>query len=121
VHRNSDGPGLVGNGPGDGLTDPPGGVGAEFVPPAVFELVHRLHQPDVALLNEIQKLEAAVGVLLGDADHQPEVGPNQFTLGEFGPHPTFIDAGHDPFEVAVVGLEIVFFFNQLIGTDFMWL
>ena len=27
VHRDADGAGLVGDGPGDGLTDPPGGVG----------------------------------------------------------------------------------------------
>src|SRR5918992_1933368 len=30
VHRDADGAGLVGDGPGDGLADPPGGVGGEL-------------------------------------------------------------------------------------------
>ena len=84
MHRNADGPGLVGNGPGNGLADPPGGIGAELVAPLVFELVNRLHQPDVPLLNQVQKLQAAVGVLFGNADHQPEVGPDQFIFRPFG-------------------------------------
>src|SRR5947209_8720584 len=29
VHRNADGAGLIGDGPGDGLSNPPGGIGAE--------------------------------------------------------------------------------------------
>ncbi|MPN25063.1 hypothetical protein SDC9_172470 [bioreactor metagenome] len=30
MHRDADGAGLVRDGPGDGLTNPPGGVGGEF-------------------------------------------------------------------------------------------
>src|SRR5947209_15588053 len=41
VHRDADGPGLVGDGAGDGLADPPGGVGAELVALAVVELLDR--------------------------------------------------------------------------------
>ena len=33
------------------------------------------------LLNEIQELQSAVGVALGDTDHQSEIGLNQFLLG----------------------------------------
>ena len=44
VHRDADGAGLVGDGPGDGLADPPGGVGAELVTLAVVELLHRADQ-----------------------------------------------------------------------------
>src|SRR6266496_5753054 len=43
VDRDADGAGLVGDGAGDGLADPPGGVGRELVPALVLELVHRLH------------------------------------------------------------------------------
>jgi hypothetical protein len=81
VDRDADGPRLVGDGAGDGLADPPGGVGRELVPTAVLELVHRLHQADVALLDQVQELKPAVGVLLGDGDHQPEVGLDQLLLG----------------------------------------
>src|SRR5660398_112731 len=49
--------------------------------PAILELVHRLHQADIPLLDEIQELEAPVGVLLRDRDHQPEVRLDQLPLG----------------------------------------
>jgi hypothetical protein len=64
-----DGPGLIGDGAGDGLSDPPGSVGAEFIATAILKFIHRLHEPDIALLDEIEKLQAAVGIFLGDAHH----------------------------------------------------
>jgi hypothetical protein len=86
VHRDADGAGLVGDGAGDGLANPPGGVGGELVAAAVLELVDRLHQADVALLNEVEELQAAVGVLLGDGDDQAQVGLDQLALGLLGVH-----------------------------------
>src|SRR3989475_520219 len=80
VHRDPDGPGLIGDGAGDGLADPPRRVGAELVAPLVLELVHGLHQTDVPLLDQVQELQPAVGVLLGDADHEPQVGLDQLGL-----------------------------------------
>ena len=55
VDRDADGAGLVGDGAGDGLADPPGGVGAELVAAAVLVLVDRPHQAGVALLDEVQE------------------------------------------------------------------
>jgi hypothetical protein len=81
VHRDADGAGLVGDGPGDGLANPPGRVGAEFVAALVLELVHRFHQADVAFLDQVEEGHAAVGVFLADADHQAQVGFDQFHLG----------------------------------------
>src|ERR1019366_2264742 len=59
VHREADGARLVGNGSGDGLANPPGGVGGKLVAAAVVELVHSLHQADVALLDQVQELQPA--------------------------------------------------------------
>ena len=84
VHRDADGAGLVGDGAGDGLANPPGGVGRKLVAAAPLELVHGLHQADVAFLNQIEELQAAVGVFLGDGNHQAEVGLDQFFLGLLG-------------------------------------
>ena len=81
VHRHADGPGLVGDRARDGLADPPGRVGRELEAAAVLELLHRLHQPDVAFLDQVEELHAAVGVLLGDGDHQAQVGLDHFLLG----------------------------------------
>src|SRR3984885_2802198 len=74
VHRDTDGAGLVGDGAGDGLTDPPGGIGREFVTATVLELVDGLHEADITLLDEVEELEAAVGVLLRDRDDESKVG-----------------------------------------------
>src|SRR5271166_2701912 len=80
VHRNADRARLIGDRAGDRLPDPPCGVGRELVAAAVFELVHRLHEPDVPLLDEIEELKAAVRVLLGDRDDEPEVRLDHFLL-----------------------------------------
>jgi hypothetical protein len=80
VHRDADGARLVGDRAGDGLADPPRGVGRELVAAAVFELVDRLHQADVAFLDQVEELQAAVGVLLGDGDHQAQVGLDHLLL-----------------------------------------
>ena len=60
VNRDTDGPRQVGNRPGDRLPDPPRGVGRELVAAAVLELVHGLHQADVAFLNPVEERQPAI-------------------------------------------------------------
>src|SRR3990167_9208884 len=84
VHRNTDGACLVGDRASDRLTDPPGCIGRELVTATVFELVHRFHQADVAFLNQVEELQATVGVLLGDRDNQAQVGFNHLFLRAAG-------------------------------------
>jgi hypothetical protein len=86
VHRDANGAGLVRDGAGNGLANPPGGIGRELVAAAVFELVHGLHEADVALLNQVEELEAAVGVLFGDGNDEAQVGFDQLALGLLGVH-----------------------------------
>ena len=81
VDRDADGPRLVGDGAGDGLPDPPRGVRAELVAAPVLELLDGLHQAHVAFLDQVQERQAAVRVLLGDADDQPQVGLDHLGLG----------------------------------------
>jgi hypothetical protein len=64
VDRDADRARLIGNRARDGLADPPRRVGRELVAAAVLELVDRLHQTDVAFLDQIEELQAAVRVLL---------------------------------------------------------
>ena len=78
---NTDGAGLIRDGTRDGLADPPGGVGREFVALAVIELVHRFDQAQIALLNEIQKQHAAAHITLGDGHHQAQIGLGELLLG----------------------------------------
>src|SRR6202521_1809643 len=84
VHRNTDGACLVGDRARDGLADPPCRVRRTLVPPAPLELVHRLHQADVAFLNQVEKLQSAVGIFFGDRNDQPKVGFDQFFFSLFG-------------------------------------
>src|SRR5262249_54436228 len=81
VHRDADRAGLVGDRAGDRLADPPGGVGAERVASAVRVLVARPHEARVPLLDQVEEREAAIAVLLGDRDHQPEVAAGKLALG----------------------------------------
>ncbi len=81
VYRNTDGTCLIGNRTGDRLTNPPSRISRELVTTTVFKLVYRFHQTDVTFLNQIQELQAAVGVFLGNRDHQTQVGFDHFFLG----------------------------------------
>ena len=65
----------------DRLANPPRRIGRELVAAAVFELIDRLHQADVAFLDQIEELQAAVGVFLGDRDDEAQVGFDHFLLG----------------------------------------
>src|SRR5918993_200910 len=53
VDRDADRARLVGDGPRDRLPDPPRGIRRELVAAAILELVDRLHQADVAFLNQV--------------------------------------------------------------------
>ena len=84
MHRDADRAGLVGNRAGNRLPDPPCGIRRKLVAAAPLEFVHGFHQADVAFLNQIEELQAAVGVFLGDRNDQAQVRFDQFFLGLFG-------------------------------------
>src|ERR1700690_3012903 len=73
VHRNANRARLIRDRARDGLPDPPGGIRGELVASLVLELVDRLHQADVSLLNQVEKLKAAVRVLFCNADDQAQI------------------------------------------------
>ncbi len=81
VHRDTDGARLIGDGAGNGLPNPPSGVGREFIAAAVFKFFHGLHEAHVAFLNEVEEGESAVGVFFGDGNDETEVGLNHFGFG----------------------------------------
>ena len=80
VHGDADRARLIGDRARDRLADPPGGVGRELVAALVLELVHGLHQADVALLDQVEELQPAVRVLLRDRDDQAQVRLDQLAL-----------------------------------------
>src|SRR5581483_9353999 len=65
---------------GDGLADPPCGVGGELEALAVVELLNGAYEADVAFLDEVQEGHATSDVLLRHADDEAEVGFGQALL-----------------------------------------
>ena len=53
----------------------------ELVAAAVLVLLDRPHQAGVALLDQVEEGQAAVAVLLGDRDDQPQVAAGELPLG----------------------------------------
>jgi hypothetical protein len=81
VHREADGAPRIGDASGDGLADPPGGVGRELESLAPVELLDGVHQPEVPFLDEVEQGQARRLVLLGDRDDQAQVRLDEVTLG----------------------------------------
>src|SRR6266446_6033857 len=81
VHGDADGAHLIGDRTADRLADPPRGIGRELVAAAVLELVDRLHQADIAFLDQVEELQAAVGVFLGDGDDEAQIRLHHLLLG----------------------------------------
>ena len=80
VHRDPDRTRPVGQPALDRLADPEGGVGRELVAAAPVELLRRADQPEDPLLDEIQQRQLLPLVLLGDRDHEPQVGVDHSLL-----------------------------------------
>ena len=78
-----DGLGLVGQGALDGLLDPPRAVGGELAALGRVKPLHRLHQADVAFVDQIQQRQAEVLIVAGDLDHQAQIGLDHLLAGLF--------------------------------------
>src|SRR5256886_731788 len=81
MHGDADGARLVGDRARDRLPDPPSGIGRELVAAAVLELIDRLHQADIAFLDQVEELQPTVDVFLGDRDDEAQVRLDHLLLG----------------------------------------
>jgi hypothetical protein len=59
-------------------------VRRKLISAAPFELVHGLHQPDVAFLNQVEELQSAVRIFFRNGNNQAQVRFDQFLLRLFG-------------------------------------
>ena len=53
-------------------------------PLMVVELVGRTHQADIAFLNQVEQVKAAIDVFLSHRNHQAEIRLHQSGLGSLG-------------------------------------
>ncbi len=68
----------------NGCPDPPGSIGAEFITFRVIKLDQGLHESKVSFLDQVEERKASIGIPLCNADHQPQIGLDQFILGLLG-------------------------------------
>jgi len=71
----------VGDAAGDGLTNPPRGVGGELESFAPVKLFDGMHEAQIAFLDEIEQRKTRRLVLLGNRDHEAKVGLHELPLG----------------------------------------
>ena len=72
---------LVGQRALDRLLDPPGGVGGELAALARVEALDGLHQPDVALADQVEQRQAEVLVVHRDLHDETQVGLDHVVAG----------------------------------------
>ena len=65
----------------DRRANPPHRIGGETKTTFVIELVHRLHQADVALRDEVAEHQSVPAILAGDLDHQPLMAADELFGG----------------------------------------
>ena len=80
MHRHPDGPGLVGDGSGDGLPNPPGGICRELVSLCPVKFIYGADQAGVTLLNQVQNVQASAGIFFRDGHNQSQVCLGQLVL-----------------------------------------
>src|SRR5690606_21962877 len=80
-------------GPCDRLADPPGGVGRELEATRVVELLDRVHEARIALLDEVEQLQTPVLVALGEIYDETQVRTHHLL---HGPSSVALDPGQFP-------------------------
>src|SRR5574343_1891692 len=73
MHRQPNGPRLVHDAAFDVLAYPPGRVGREAETTLRIELLQRMDQAEIALLDQVEQGNAAVQVMLGNIHDQPQI------------------------------------------------
>src|SRR5918995_2757615 len=85
VGGQADGAGMIGDGAGHALPDPPRRVRREAIPHLGVELLDGPYQAGVPLLDQILERHAPPPVLLGDRDHEPQVRLDELLTGPHVP------------------------------------
>ena len=84
MYRQPYGPRLIEDRPGDPLTYPPGRIGAELGALSRLVPVGRLHESDIAFLDQVEQGKSPVHILFRDRDHKPQIGLDELILGLLG-------------------------------------
>ena len=86
MHWESDHTRLIGEGPHNSVTNPPGGIGREARSPLRLEFLGGPHESEVSLLDEVRQGESAIEIAACNLYHEAKVRLDQ-------PGPSFLIAG----------------------------
>ena len=73
MNRDSDRRAIIRHSARNRLLHPPGCIGGELVTAAIFKLIDRLHETEIAFLNKVSHGKTAVHIGFGDRNHESEV------------------------------------------------
>src|SRR5688500_18739882 len=90
MNRNPNRTGLIGQSARNTLSDPPCGIGTEFESLPVLISLGRLHQSDIAFLDQVEQGEASPRIMFGHVHDQSEIATDQFILGRFEYEPCLL-------------------------------
>ena len=80
MHRQTNGPAVIGNRAPDRLPNPPRGICGELEAAPELKPVDRLHQTDVAFLDQIEERESASEVALRNRHDETQVPLDELAL-----------------------------------------
>lgn len=86
MYRNTNCTGLVSDGTGNGLTDPPSSIGTELESLIIVKFFNSLNEAQVALLDQIKEKHATAYIPFGNGDNKPQVGFRKGLLRFFTAH-----------------------------------
>src|SRR5699024_6832813 len=89
MHRDTDCPCLVCDGPCDCLSDPPSGISGELETFGEVELFNRFDQTHIPFLDQVEEEHTAADVAFGDTYHEAEVRFSQTAFSNFVPFINF--------------------------------
>src|SRR6266513_1895970 len=76
VDRKTDGFALIGQSPLDRLLDPPCRVRAELPAFSRVKTLHRLHQTDISLRDQVEQRQAKICIIMRDLDDETQIRAN---------------------------------------------
>jgi hypothetical protein len=100
MRGDANGAGLIRDRASDRLAYPPGCIGRKLVAAAIFELIDRFHQADIALLDQVEELQATIGVFFSDRDDEAQISLHHLFLGLARFALTLLHHMHDPAKLA---------------------
>ena len=83
MDRDPDGTRLIGDGAGDRLSDPPSRIRGKLIPLGIIKLGYRLHQSQIALLNQIEEEKSLPDITLRNADDKTQIRLHKLPLRFF--------------------------------------